>query len=60
MVAEGERAVDEPIVVDGTEYRMTCISMGNPHAIVYVDDVKNLPIEKIVHHLKSMKDFQTA
>ena len=44
---KGERAVDEPIVVDGTEYRMTCISMGNPHAIVYVDDVKNLPIEKI-------------
>ena len=44
VVAEGERAVDEPIVVDGTEYRMTCISMGNPHAIVYV---KNLPIEKI-------------
>ena len=47
VVAEGERAVDEPIVVDGTEYRMTCISMGNPHAIVYVDDVKNLLIEKI-------------
>ena len=47
VVAEGERAVDEPIVVDGAEYQMTCISMGNPHAIVYVDDVKNLPIEKI-------------
>ena len=47
VVAKGERAVDEPIVVDGTEYRMTCISMGNPHAIVYVDDVKNLQIEKI-------------
>ena len=47
VVAKGERAVDEPIVVNGTEYRMTCISMGNPHAIVYVDDVKNLPIEKI-------------
>ena len=47
VVAKGERAVDEPIVVDGTEYRMTCISMGNPHTIVYVDDVKNLQIEKI-------------
>lgn len=47
VVAKGERAVDEPIVVDGREYRMTCISMGNPHAIVYVDDVKNLQIEKI-------------
>ena len=39
VAAEGERAVDEPIVVDGTEYRMTCISMGNPHAIVYVDEM---------------------
>ena len=47
VVAEGERAVDEPIVVDGTEYRMTCISMGNPHAITYIDDVKGLDIEKI-------------
>ena len=50
VVAEGERAVDEPIVVDGTEYRMTCISMGNPHAIVYLDknvDLKAFELEKI-------------
>lgn len=47
VVADGERAVDEPILVDGEEYRMTCVSMGNPHAIVYVDDVQGLEIEKI-------------
>ena len=47
VVAEGERAVDEPIVVDGTEYRMTCISMGNPHAVVFMDGIKDLEIEKI-------------
>ena len=57
VVAEGERAVDEPIVVDGTEYRMTCISMGNPHAIVYVDDVKNLPIEKIAPSFEKHERF---
>lgn len=47
VVADGERAVDEPILVDGEEYRMTCVSMGNPHAIVYLDDVQGLEIEKI-------------
>lgn len=40
-------AVDVPINVDGKEYRMTCISMGNPHAVVYMDDIKGLEIEKI-------------
>lgn len=48
VIAEGDRAVDEPILVDGEEYRMTCVSMGNPHAVVYVDcDVKELPLETI-------------
>ena len=40
--AEGDRAVDAPILVDGEEYYMTCVSMGNPHAVVFVDcDVKD-------------------
>ena len=47
VIADGERAVDEPILVDGKEYHMTCVSMGNPHAVVFMDDVKNLEIESI-------------
>lgn len=47
VLAEGERVVDEPIVVDGVEYRMTCVSMGNPHAVVFMENVKNLQIEQI-------------
>ena len=47
VVADGDAAIDEPIEVDGKEYRMTCVSMGNPHAVVYIDDVKGLDIEKI-------------
>ncbi len=39
--------VDEPVAVDGREYRMTGVSMGNPHAVIYIDDVKGLDIEKI-------------
>ena len=46
--AEGRRVVDEPLTVDGKEYRMTCVSMGNPHAVIFVDqDVRELPLEQI-------------
>lgn len=47
VIAEGDSAIDEPIVVDGVEYHMTCVSMGNPHAVVYIGDVKGLDIEKV-------------
>ena len=42
----GEKIVSEPVVIGGTEYRITCVSMGNPHCIVFVDDVDYLEIEK--------------
>lgn len=64
VVAGGDRAVDEPITVDGKEYRMTCVSMGNPHAVIYVDcDVKELPLEEIgpgfEHHERFPKRVNT-
>lgn len=43
----GETCIDQPIMVDGAEYRITCVSMGNPHGIVYMDDIEHLEIEKI-------------
>lgn len=47
VAAEGSSAVDVPILVDGREYRMTCVSMGNPHAVIYMDEIDHLEIEKI-------------
>ena len=47
VVSEKDRVVAEPIEIDGKSYAMTCVSMGNPHAVVYLEDVKNLDIEKI-------------
>ena len=46
VVAEGEQVIQEPIIVGGKEWRMTCVSMGNPHAVVFVDEVKDFPLEK--------------
>ena len=37
--------IDEPVEVDGKIWNMTCISMGNPHAVVFVDDTKSLDLE---------------
>ena len=45
--ADGPAVVNAPIMVDDTEYHMTCVSMGNPHAIVFMEGVKDLDIEKI-------------
>ena len=42
-----ENAVDVPIIVDGKTYFMTCVSMGNPHAVIFVNDVSGLDLEKI-------------
>lgn len=46
ILSEWEQVIDEPIEVDGKEYHMTGVSMGNPHAVIYVDDVKGLDLEK--------------
>lgn len=49
--------IDRPITVQGKEYRMTCVSMGNPHAVVYVDDVAGLKIQEIGPYFENHKCF---
>ncbi len=44
VVSDRDIVINEPIRVDGTEYHMTCVSMGNPHAVVFVDDTADFPI----------------
>ncbi len=57
VVSSKERFISESVDVDGIEYKMTCVSMGNPHAVIYVDDVDNLPIEKIGPKVENHKLF---
>lgn len=47
VVSDTETVVDAPITVQGREYRMTCVSMGNPHAVVFLENVADLAIETI-------------
>ena len=47
MIYEGEKVIRQPLNVGEDIYEITAVSMGNPHAVVYVEDVKNLPLEEI-------------
>ena len=50
-----EKVVDVPLVVAGKTYRVTCVSMGNPHCITFMDEIDSLNLEAIgpffEHHL---------
>lgn len=48
VTAEGERAVNVPLEVKGKQYQMNCVSMGNPHCVIFMEeDVRNLNLEAI-------------
>lgn len=46
-VYEDGTVISSPINVGGEIFKMTCVSMGNPHAVVFVDDVASMELEKI-------------
>ncbi len=49
----GERIVDHPIETTGGEFRMTCVSMGNPHVIIFVDDVASIELELLGREIET-------
>ena len=42
----GDRLVNQAVSVAGGEWHITCVSMGNPHCVVFVDDVDGMDLEK--------------
>lgn len=57
VICERKQAVDETISVQGQDYKMTCVSMGNPHAVVFMDGVKDLDIEKTGPYFENHERF---
>lgn len=47
VISEKDKVIDEKVDVEGNAYRITCVSMGNPHAVTFVDDTASLPLETI-------------
>lgn len=50
-------AIDEELVMNGNVYRMTAVSMGNPHAVIFVPDVARIPLADIGPQIECAPQF---
>ena len=58
VAMDKEKVIDEPYTIDGEEYRITCVSMGNPHCVVFMQgDIDHIEIEKIGPKFENDKLF---
>ena len=49
--------INQPLNVNGRTFMVTCVSMGNPHAVVFIDDTKKLDIRKYGPELETHPAF---
>lgn len=47
VLLDGEIVLERKVLVNGEKYKITCVSMGNPHAVVFLNDIDNLDLNKI-------------
>lgn len=47
VASDKESFISEPVTIDGREFKVTAVSMGNPHAVSYIEDVENFPLAQI-------------
>lgn len=52
-----EPMVDYPLSVDGRKLAVTCVSMGNPHAVVFVDDVETVALSRVGPLIENAPQF---
>lgn len=53
-----DAVISQPLTVDGKEYRVTCVSMGNPHDVIFMDeDVRTLDLAQIGPGFENHKAF---
>ena len=44
---KGKEIIDRDVTIGGQAYRISCVSMGNPHCVIFVDDVEAVDLEKV-------------
>lgn len=60
VISKQEQVVNEEILVNGERFRMTCVSMGNPHAVVFlkdIDDIRSFDLERVGPYFENHERF---
>jgi diaminopimelate epimerase len=54
---DGDRMIDAPVEVNGKTYHLTAVSMGNPHAVTFMDEIDSLDLERMGPHFENLPIF---
>lgn len=57
MLFHGESFINQPMEVNGKIYHATAVSMGNPHCVIFTEDIQNLELEKIGPYFENHELF---
>lgn len=57
VLLDGDNIINRQVEIGGTTHKITCVSMGNPHCIVFVDDVDNLNLPLIGEQFENSEIF---
>lgn len=57
VTSDKEKVIAEPLEVDGETFKITCVSMGNPHCVILVDDLSKINLEKIGSKFENHRIF---
>lgn len=57
VIADGDRFINKPVNVNGSVYNITCLSMGNPHAVIFQSDIDKIDLEKSGPYFENHKLF---
>ncbi len=54
---KGDKIVDQPMEIDGTEYKATLVNVGNPHCVIFTEKVDAVPVEELGRKIETSKYF---
>lgn len=57
MISEKEKVVNEPVTINSDTYNITCVSMGNPHCVIFCDEIYSANVKEIGSKLSSHRIF---
>ncbi len=52
-----DRVIDPPLRIDGVAYRVTCVSMGNPHAVVFIKELHRVDLVEVGPKFENAPEF---
>ncbi len=55
--AATENLINQPLSIDGTSFNATCVSMGNPHCVIFVEDVGSAPVKTLGPKIEASEYF---